>query len=113
MNAYGSTSLFGMLMDASLVSGASALKINDQPAPATDGALAYTYPSFRYVTRLHYMQEAWRRARLSNVSDDAAVQSGGEAKTLVPEVLDAAQRTITRAEQANRAADQQTDEHQR
>ena len=92
-----------MLMATSLVSGASAPKINHQPAPPTDGAPAFTSPSFRYVTHLPYMQEAFRR--LSNISDDAAEHPAGEATTSTPEaVLDAAQRTITRAERANRAA---------
>ena len=94
-----------MLMATSLVSGASALKINHQSAPSTNGTPAFTYPSFRYVTHLPYMQDAWRRARVSNVSDDAAVQPGGEAATSTPEaVLDAAQQAMTRAEQASREA---------
>ena len=105
MNAHASTSLLGMLMATSLVSGASALKINHQSAPSTNGTPAFTYPSFRYVTHLPYMQDAWRRARVSNVSDDAAVQPGGEAATSTPEaVLDAAQQAMTRAEQASREA---------
>ena len=105
MNAYGSTSLFGMLMATSLVAGASALEINQQPAPSTDGAPAFTFPSIRYVAHLPDMQDAWRRAHLGNVSDDAAVQPAGEATTSTPEaVLDAAQRTMTRAEQASREA---------
>jgi hypothetical protein len=105
MNAYGSTSLFGMLMATSLVSGASALKINQQRAPSTDGAPAFTFPSFRYVAHLPDMQDAWRRARLGKVSDDAAVQPAGEVTRLTQEaVLDAAQRAMTRAEQATRQA---------
>ena len=105
MNAYGSTSLYGVLMATSLVSGASALKVNHQSAPSTDGAPAFTYPSFRYVAHVSDMQDAWRRGRPINVSDDAAVQPTGEATTLTQEaVLDAAQRAITRAEQANREA---------
>ena len=92
-----------MLMATSLVSGASTLEVNHQPALSTDGAPAFTYPSFRYVAHLPDMQDAWRRARLSNVSDDAAVQPAGEATASTPEaVLDAAQRAMTRAEQASR-----------
>ena len=94
-----------MLMATSLVSGASALKINHQPALSTDGAPAFTYPSFRYVAHLPDMQDAWRRAHLGKVSDDAAVQPAGEVTTSTQEaVLDAAQRAMTRAEQANREA---------
>ncbi|HET9534863.1 MAG TPA: hypothetical protein VFP43_05915 [Mesorhizobium sp.] len=105
MNAYGSTSLVGMLMATSLVSGASALKINQQRAPSTDGAPAFTFPSFRYVAHLPDMQDAWRRARLGKVSDDGAVQPAGEVTRLTQEaVLDAAQRATTRAEQATREA---------
>ncbi len=105
MNAYGSTSLIGMLMATSLVAGASALEINQQRAPSTDGAPAFTFPSFRYVAHLPDMQDAWRRARLGKVSDDAAVQPAGEVTRLTQEaVLDAAQRAMTRAEQATREA---------
>jgi len=92
-----------MLMATSLVSGATALKIGHQPAPSTDGAPAFTYPSFRYVAS--DMQDAWRRARLSNVSDDVAVQPASEVATLTQQaVLDGAQRAMTRAQQANREA---------
>ena len=103
MNEYGSTSLFGMLMATSLVAGASAFEINQQRALSTAGAPAFTYPSFRYVAP--GMQDAWRRARLGKVSDDAGVQPAGESATSTPEaVLDAAQRAMTRAEQASREA---------
>jgi hypothetical protein len=101
MNAYGSTSLFGMLMATSLVAGASAFEIDQQRALSTAVAPVFTYPSFRYVAP--DMQDAWQRARFGKVSDDAAV--GGEATTSTPEVdLDAAQRAMTRAEQASREA---------
>ena len=94
-----------MLMATSLVSGATALKIGHQPAPSTDGAPAFTYPSFRYVAHVSDMQDAWRRARLSNVSDDVAVQPASEVATLTQQaVLDGAQRAMTRAQQANREA---------
>jgi hypothetical protein len=83
-----------MLMATSLVAGASALEINQQRALSTAGAPAFTLPAFLDVARLPDMQDAWR-ARLGNVSDDAAVQSTPEA------VLDAAQRAMTRAEQAS------------
>jgi hypothetical protein len=92
-----------MLMATSLVAGASALEINQQRAPSTAGAPAFTYPSFRYVAP--DMQDAWARAHLGKVSDDAAVQPAGESATSTPEaVLDAAQRAMTRAEQASREA---------
>ena len=104
MNAYGSTSLFGMLMATSLVAGASALEINQQRAPSTAGAPAFTLPAFLDVARLPDMQDAWR-ARFGDVGDAAAVQPAGEATTSTPEaVLDAAQRAMTRAEQASREA---------
>ena len=66
MNAYGSTSLFGMLMATSLVAGASALEINQQRAPSTAGAPAFTLPAFLDVARLPELQDAWR-ARFGNV----------------------------------------------
>ena len=94
-----------MLMATSLVSGASALEINQQRAPSTEGAPAFTLPAFLDVARLPDMQDAWRRARFGNASDDAAVQPAGEVTTSTPEaVLDAAQRAMTRAEQASREA---------
>jgi hypothetical protein len=94
-----------MLVATSLVAGASTFEINHQPAPSSDGAPAFTYPSFRYVAHPPDMQDAWRRARLSNVSDDAAVPPAGEARTSTPEaVLDAAHRAMPRAEQASREA---------
>jgi len=94
-----------MLIVASLVSGSSAFKINHQPAPSTDGAPAFTYPSFRYVTNLSYMQDAWRRSSFDNASDDATAKPADEATALAPEaVLDAAQQAMTRAEQASREA---------
>lgn len=104
MNTYGSTRLFGMLMATSLVSGASALEINQQRAPSTEGAPAFTLPAFLDGARLPDMQDAWR-ARFGNASDDAAVQPAGEVTTSTPEAaLDAAQQAMTRAEQASRDA---------
>ena len=104
MNSYGSTKLFGMLMATSLAAGASALEINQQRAPSTAGAPAFTLPAFLDVARLPDMQDAWR-ARFGNVSDDAAVQPAGEATTSTPEaVRDAAQWAMTRAAQASREA---------
>jgi hypothetical protein len=92
-----------MLMATSLISGASALKINQQRALSTAGAPAVTYPSFRYVAP--DMQDAWRRVHFGKVSDDAAVPPAGEVTTLTQEaVLDAAQQAMTRAEQASREA---------
>ncbi len=92
MNTYGSTRLFGMLMATSLVSGASALEINQQRAPSTEGAPAFTLPAFLDGARLPDMQDAWR-ARFGNASDDAAVQPAGEVTTSTPEAALAGYRS--------------------
>ena len=108
MNAYGSTNLFGMLMATSLVSGANALEINQQRAPSTGGAPAFTLPAFLDVARLPDMQDAWR-ARFGDASDAAAVQPAGDVTPPAPDtetapLLDTAREAMTRAEQAGREA---------
>ena len=100
MNAYGSTSLFGMLLATSLVSGATAMEINQQRAPATSDAPAFTLPVFLAGERLPDLQQAWR-THFSDTNEAPA----GEAATLEPDAaLIAAQQAMTRAEQASREA---------
>jgi hypothetical protein len=104
MNAYGSTSLFGMLMATSLVSGATAMEINQQRAPATGEAPAFTMPAFLDGARLPDLQEAWR-AHFSDPNETATVQPASEVTTPTPEAaLDRAKQAMTRAEQAGREA---------
>ena len=108
MNAYGSTSLFGMLMATSLVSGANPLEINQQRAPSTAVAPAFTLPAFLDVARLPDMHDAWR-ARFGDASDAAAVQPTGDVTPPAPNgetapLLDTAREAMTRAEQAGREA---------
>ena len=90
-----------MLMATSLVAG-STLEINRQRAPSTAGVPAFTLPVFLDVARLPDMQEVWR-ARFGDAGD-AAAQPAGEATTMPEAVLDAAQRVMTRSEQASREA---------
>jgi hypothetical protein len=93
-----------MLMATSLVSGASALEINQQRPPSSGGAPTFTLPAFLDGARLPDMQDAWR-ARSGNTSDDAAVQPASEVTTPAPDAaLDTAQQAMTRAEQASREA---------
>ena len=104
MNAYGSTSLFGMLLATSLVSGATAMEINQQRAPATSDAPAFTLPAFLDGERLPDLQQAWR-SHFSDMNGAVAGQAAGVAAT--PETdaaLNAAQQAMTRAEQASREA---------
>ena len=104
MNTYGSTSLFGMLMATSLVSGATAMEINQQRAPATSDAPAFTLPAFLDGARLPDLQDAWR-AHFGDTSGAAAVQPASERHDADAEAaLDAAQQAMTRAEQASREA---------
>jgi hypothetical protein len=104
MNAYGSTSLFGMLLATSLVSGATAMEINQQRAPATSDVPAFTLPAFLDGERLPDLQQAWR----SHFSDKNGAAAGQAASvTATPQTdaaLDAAQQAMTRAEQAGREA---------
>ena len=103
MNAYGSTSLFGMLLATSLVSGATAMEINQQRAPATSDAPAFTLPAFLDGERLPDLQQAWRSHFSAN--EAAAGQAPGEAATSETDAaLNAAQQAMTRAEQASREA---------
>jgi hypothetical protein len=104
MNAYGSTSLFGMLLATSLLSGATAMEINQQRAPATSDTPAFTLPAFLDGERLPDLQQAWR-THFSDTSEAAPAQADGVAAT--PEAdpaLNAAQQAMTRAEQASREA---------
>ena len=104
MNAYGSTGLFGMLMATSLVSGATAMEINQQRAPATVEAPAFTMPTFLDGARLPDLQEAWR-AHFSDPNETASIQPASEVKTPTPDTaLETAQQAMTRAEQAGREA---------
>ena len=104
MNAYGSTSLFGMLMATSLVSGATAMEINQQRAPATGEPPAFTMPAFLDGARLPDLQDAWR-AHFSDTNDTASLQPASEVATPTPEMaLKTAQQAMTRAEQAGREA---------
>jgi hypothetical protein len=104
MNAYGSTSLFCMLMAASVVSGATAMEINQQHAPATGEAPAFTMPAFLDGARLPDLQDAWR-AHFSGINETASVQPASEVTTPTPEMaLDTARQAMTRAEQAGREA---------
>ena len=104
MNAYGSTSLFGMLLATSLVSGATAMEINQQRAPATSEAPAFTLPAFLDGERLPDLQQAWR-AHFSDTNEAATAQAEGAAATTQADVaLNAAQQAMTRAEQAGREA---------
>ena len=73
MNAYGSTGLFGMLVATSLVSGATAMEINQQRAPSTGDGPAFTLPAFLDGARLPDLQDAWR-AHFSDQRDAAVVQ---------------------------------------
>src|SRR5436190_20183307 len=99
MNAYGSTSLFGMLLATSLLSGATAMEINQQRAPATSDAPAFTLPVFLAGERLPDLQEAWR-THFSDTNGAPAGQATGEAAIVEPDAaLLAAQKAMTRAEQ--------------
>jgi len=98
MNAYGSTGLFGMLVATSLVSGATAMEINQQRAPSTGEGPAFTLPAFLDGARLPDLQDAWR-AHFSDQSDAAVVQPASEVAT--PEVV---QQPVTREEQTSREA---------
>jgi hypothetical protein len=100
MNAYGSTGLFGMLVATSLVSGATAMEINQQRAPSNGDGPAFTLPAFLDGARLPDLQDAWR-AHFSDQSDAAVVQPASEVATPEPDV---AQQPVTRAEQTNRDA---------
>lgn len=103
MNAYGSASLFGMLLATSLLSGATAMEINQQRAPATSEAPAFTLPAFLDGERLPDLQQAWRTQFSAN--EAATGQAAGEAATLDTDAaLQAAQQAMTRAEQASREA---------
>jgi hypothetical protein len=104
MNAYGSTSLFGMLLATSVVSGATAMEINQQRAPATSEAPAFTLPVFLDGERLPDLQQAWR-THFSDTSEAAPAQAAGVAATIEADAaLNAAQQAMTRAEQAGREA---------
>jgi hypothetical protein len=104
MNAYGSTSLFGMLMATSLVSGATGMEINQQHAPTPGEAPAFTMPAFLDGARLPDLQDAWR-AHFSEPNESASVQPASDVTTPAPETaLVTAQQAITRAEQAGREA---------
>ena len=108
MNAYESMSLFGVLMATSLVSGANPLEINQQRAPSTARAPAFTLPAFLDVARLPDMHDAWR-ARFGDASDAAAVQPTGDVTPPAPNggtapLLGTAREAMTRAEQAGREA---------
>ena len=100
MNAYGSTGLFGMLVATSLVSGATAMEINQQRAPSTGDGPAFTLPAFLDGARLPDLQDAWR-AHFSDQSDAAVVQPASEGAT--PEA-DVAQQPGAREEQTSREA---------
>ena len=84
MNTYGSTGLFGMLMATSLVSGATAMEINQQRAPATVEAPAFTMPTFLDGARLPDLQEAWR-AHFSDPNETASIQPASEVKKPTPD----------------------------
>jgi hypothetical protein len=104
MNAYGSTSLFGMLLATSLVSGATAMEINQQRAPVTSEGPASTLPAFLDGERLPDLQQAWR-THFSDANARAAAPAGGVAATTRTDAaLNAAQQAMTRAEQAGREA---------
>jgi hypothetical protein len=106
MNAYGSTSLFGMLLATSLVSGATAMEINQQRAPATSEAPAFTLPAYLDGERLPDLQQAWR-THFSDTNARASAQADGVAATTAADAaLNAAQQAMTRAEQASREAAQ-------
>jgi hypothetical protein len=100
MNAYGSTGLFGMLVATSLVSGATAMEINQQRAPSTGDGAAFTMPAFLDGARLPDLQDAWR-AHFSDGSDAAVVQPASDV--MAPDA-DVAQQPVTREEQASREA---------
>jgi hypothetical protein len=100
MNAYGSTSLFGMLVATSLVSGATAMEINQQRAPSTGDAPAFTLPAFLDGARLPDLQDAWR-AHFSDQSDAAVIQPASEGAT--PEA-DVVQQPVAREEQTSHEA---------
>ena len=92
-----------MLMATSLVAGASTLEINQQRAPSTAGAPAFTLPVFLDVARLPDMQEVWR-ARFGDAGDTPPCSPPAKPRSMPEAVLDAAQRVMTRAEQASREA---------
>jgi hypothetical protein len=100
MNAYGSTGLFGMLVVTSLVSGAAAMEINQQRAPSTGDAPAFTLPAFLDGDRLPDLQDAWR-AHFGDQRETAVVQPASEG---VPPQPDMTQQTTTRGEQTSREA---------
>ena len=100
MNAYGSTGLFGMLVATSLVSGATAMEINQQRAPSTGDGPAFTMPAFLDGARLPDLQDAWR-AHFSDQSDAAVVQPASE---MAPSGSDVAQQPVTHAEQTSSEA---------
>ncbi len=100
MNAYRSTGLFGMLVVTSLVSGAAAMEINQQRAPSTGDAPAFTLPAFLDGDRLPDLQDAWR-AHFGDQSDAAVVQPASEGVSPQPDMT---QQTTTRGEQTSREA---------
>jgi hypothetical protein len=101
MNAYGSTGLFGMLVVTSLVSGAAAMEINQQRAPSTGDAPAFTLPAFLDGDRLPDLQDAWR-AHFGDQSDAAVARPASEAVAPQPDISQ--QTTTTRGEQTSREA---------
>ena len=105
MNAYGSTGLFGMLVATSLVSGATAMEINQQRAASTGNGSAFAMPAFLDGARLPDLQDAWR-ARFSGQSDAAVVQPAGEIAPSGSDVAQqvGAQQPVTQAGQTRSEA---------
>jgi hypothetical protein len=101
MNAYGSTGLFGMLVATSLVSGAAAMEINQQRAPSTGDAPAFTLPAFLDGDRLPDLQDAWR-AHFGDQRETAVVQPASEGVAPQPDMTQ--QTTTTRGDQTSRKA---------
>jgi hypothetical protein len=100
MNAYGSTGLFGMLVATSLVSGATAMEINQQRAASTGNRSAFAMPAFLDGARLPDLQDAWR-AHFSGQGDAAVVQPASEMAPSGPEV---AQQPVVHAGQTGSEA---------
>lgn len=89
-----------MLVATSLVSGAAATDINQQPAPSTGEAPAFALPAFLDGARLPDLQDAWR-ARFNGQGASAVVQPAGEMAAPQP---DMALQPVAQAEQTSRAA---------
>ena len=106
MNTFGLTSICGVLVATSFVSGAGAVDINQPRSQATSEAPAFALPSFLDTTRLPDMQDAWR-ALSGEASPPATAEPmkvGAPLPTTDDAALERAREAMTRAEQVSRDA---------